>query len=234
MKMQNDHVKTGGAAAVAVQRLVRCHGHIIQKSLDVLGHLVERVTDMVDQYSQGFGQNACSLLGKSILDFQLASLVTPNCLWPQRTQHKNKNPAWLGGDTLAVSRLEYNHPENGGDASGHPPTPAQPPESSEWREYKDSMQLQSMQSRLQTITNIVWLILGLQIMKEVNPTMSLWLRLPIASALSSLLTSLLPICESRLLHLWRSDSCDARMTPNDPKLSHADGKDGSAPNGGAK
>jgi len=137
----------------------------------------------------------------------------------QRTPRKNKCPAWFCGDTMAISRLNQNHPENGGDAFGRPPTPAQQNESSEQLEYKETMKLESMQSNLRTITNIVWMILGLQIMKEVNPTMSLWLRLPIASVLSSLLTSLLPICENRLLHLWRSDSYDKEkrvaMTPNE-------------------
>jgi hypothetical protein len=179
-----------------------------------LAHIV--AADVVALCNQGCERSAYYLSGNSIQNLFLPSLslATPNCPLPQRTAHK-RIPAWLYGDTFLSFRQACNHPENGGDASGHPPTLAQPTESSEGCEYKDSMQLQSMQSRLRTITNIVWMILGLQIMKEVNPTMSLWLRLPIASALSSLLTSLLPICESRLLHLWQSDSCDARMTPND-------------------
>src|ERR1035441_838378 len=97
-----------------LQRFVRCHGRIIQKSRDVLGRLVEMVTDMVGLDNLDYEQSAYSPLGNSnhFLSFALA---TPN---PSRRRTPRKRiPAWSCGDTLATSRLGYNHPENGGDAS---------------------------------------------------------------------------------------------------------------------
>jgi len=216
MKTHNNpkpEAKTARRSGGWLRRLVRCHGHRLNPIYSVLVQWSETSNLALER-------SVNHLLDNSIPNLCLWTLssATPSCLWRQRTLYK-KIPAWSCGDTVQISRLENTHPENGGDASWHPPTPAQPTESSEQREYKETMKLESMQSSLRTITNIVWMILGLQIMKEVNPTMSLWLRLPIASALSSLLTSLLPICESRLLHLWRSDSCDKEkrvaMTPNE-------------------
>ena len=221
--MTNKHTTNSRRSTRWLRRLVRCHGHILKRIVARMDRLADKSAKWVALDNLDWGQSAYYQLGNSIHapSFALESLGSLR----QRTPRKNKCQAWSCGDTLAISRLNQNHPENGGDASGRPPTPAQPTESSEQREYKETMKLESMQSSLRTITSIVWMILGLQIMKEVNPTMSLWLRLPIASALSSLLTSLLPICENRLLHLWRSDSCDKEkrvaMTPNDSSSATA-------------
>lgn len=175
--------------------------------------VVGLVVAVVELCNRGLEQSVMSLMGKPI-HYPAFALATPNCLWTQHTPRK-KNQSWLGGDTNAISRLENNHPENGGSDSGHPPTAAQPIGAYEACGCKDSMQLESVQSRLRTLTSIGWMIFGFLVMKEANPTMPLWLRLSTGSVLSLLLTGLPRICEHLREHLWRSVSCGARMTPNE-------------------
>jgi hypothetical protein len=210
MKMQNNHTQNWKGSGCWLQRFVRCHGRIIKNLLDI-NVLESCAAQLVALCSQGCERSACFPMGNSIHAPSFA-LASPNSS-QQRTPHK-RILAWKDGNTLAIARLNDTHPENGGGASGHPPTPAQPSESSEQREYKDSKQLQLMQWNLRIIANIGWMIFGYLVWREVNPTMSLWLLIPILSLQATLLSSLLPIFANRLEHLWLSDSCDARMTPN--------------------
>jgi hypothetical protein len=159
-------------------------------------------------------QSVCFLPGNSSPNLfpMMLSLATPNPS-PRRTLHK-RNQAWSCDGTYQFFRPGCNHPGNGEGGFGHQPTHSQAAGRGASCECKDSMLLQSMQSRLQTLTSIGWMIFGFLVMKEANPTMPLWLRLSTGWALALLLTGLPPICERLLEHLWQAVSCHTRMAPN--------------------
>ena len=175
-------------------------------------------------YSLGWIQSVRNLAGTSS-HAPMSPLALPSFPWMQRRLRK-KSPAWSDGDTVAISRLECNHPESGGDASKPQPSPhahqapaAGSPATCERCECKIQSQLKSMQSSLQAITGIGWTILLFLVWREVNPTTSLWWTLPLLTLQGRLLAIALPICE-RHLECLLGIACDERMTPNDQKLSH--------------
>ena len=169
-----------------------------------------------------YARNVWHLLGKTIpmLYCPPLALVTPNSPWQQHKPRK-RIPALWDGDTLTISRLEHNHPESGGGASGIPLIPPQSNEACESSERKADPRLDIIQMRLRTTSNIAGMTFGFLLVKEAAPTIPLWLNLLIASVLGWSLINLPMIVECLLLYFGSASSCDTRMTPNDQELSHA-------------
>jgi len=189
-----------------LRRLVRCHGHI--NILDTASWVLA-----VKAACRDFQQSVIYLLNTTNLAVPIGAFEIPNSSqW--RTPYK-RIPAWSCGETLAVSRLENNHPENGAGASGTPPNHAQGKKSG-GDIGKTATTQKTLPTRVLQSTSIaVWSILFYLLMKDLWPTVSPMIRLP-ASMLLSLLQAAL---EFWLQYLPRVFSCDKEkrvaMTPNE-------------------
>ena len=229
--MKLSHSRLGTLTAIAELTAITAVG-----SGALLGVMVKNLLDLVSRpmmsaellaagvlCNLGSERNVRSLAGISI-HAPMYPMALPSYPWMQRTPRK-RSQSLLGGDTMAISRLEHNHPENDDDASKPQQSPALnqstlagSPAICESSERKAERQLTIIQMRLRTTSNIAGLTFGFLLVKEVAPTIPLWLNLPIAAVLGWSLTMLPMIAECLLEYLWPTVSCDKEkrdaMTPN--------------------
>jgi len=128
---------------------------------------------------------------------------------------RKRTLAWFCGDTFLLFHQGCNCPENGGDASGHQPTPAQEREHGASSERKEAIRLRR-EAQLRTMPTLLgYTILGYLLVRDLTPTWGPVVWRP-TSMVGGLLLLLL---DSLLLSPEESFSCDA-SGPN-TKLSRS-------------
>ena len=190
---------------------------IIQRILHQLagGVSLDALTDVLRNLD--CGQNGCFGHGTSNRVPAFAWGIQSS--FPPRTAHK-KSRSWFCDDTLAVSHLGQNHPENGGDAGEIQPTAYSAKQSCGEPEKTKSSQQYKTTEALNRLNLAVWSTLFYLLMKDLWPMQSPYLRLLISMSLSLLQ----PVIESLLEFLLGAFSWHKNEPDSKPPISSSENK----------